>query len=458
MTIALASEAKRFMRAAAPRCPDAHLLDSGEGRHLFVVDGSRLFDADASLFEAVDAAMGVGSTSRLLERMGLLGRAPAITDEALVSPPVHALSLAIAQKCNLGCTYCYAQKGEFGGPAKNMSQQAADEAVDLLLDKAERGARLNLAFLGGEPLVNRKILRATTRRAAELAAQRGLEITFSITTNGTLVTAEDGDFFEEYGFAVTASLDGPQAMHDLLRPYRHGRGSYDKILQNLEPLLARQRRMQVSARVTVTPSNLDLVTTLDTFVQLGFHSVGFSPMLSSPNGSGEMQLDDLETMLGQMIECGREFERHVAAGRRYPFANMVNAMREIARGTHRPYPCGAGAGYMGVSADGELSACHRFVGDEAGSLGNLETGIDRTRQNQWLATRHVHNQQPCQQCWARYLCGGGCHHETIHRGRPACDYIRGWLHYCLGAYLRLYPSDAIADFLREGDIRSGKAG
>jgi uncharacterized protein len=49
----------------------------------------------------------------------------------------------------------------------------------------------------------------------------------------------------------------------------------------------------------------------------------------------------------------------------------------------------------------------------------------------------VHRQEPCTQCWARYLCGGGCHHESIHRGRPSCDYIRGWLHYCLGAYLRL---------------------
>lgn len=458
MTIALATEARLFMRAAAPRSPDAHLLDSGGGRHLFVVDGSRLFDADASLFAAVDAAMGVGSTDRLLERMGLLGRPPAITDEALESPPVHALSLAIAQKCNLGCTYCYAQQGEFGGPARNMSQEAADEAVDLLLDKAQPGARLNLAFLGGEPLVNRKILQATTRRAARMATQRQLDLTFSITTNGTLVTEGDGDFFEEYGFAVTASLDGPQAVHDMLRPYRHGRGSYDKILKNLEPLLRKQRRMQVSARVTVTPSNLDLRATLDNFVQLGFHSVGFSPMLSSPNGKGEMQLDDLETMLGQMIECGREFERQMAAGRRYPFANMVNAMREIAKGTHRPYPCGAGAGYMGVSADGELSACHRFVGDSAGSMGNLATGIDSERQNQWLATRHVHNQEPCQGCWARYLCGGGCHHETIHRGRPACDYIRGWLHYCLGAYLRLYPSDSISDFLQEGNIRGGEGG
>ena len=37
----------------------------------------------------------------------------------------------------------------------------------------------------------------------------------------------------------------------------------------------------------------------------------------------------------------------------------------------------------------------------------------------------------------RYLCGGGCHHEVIARGRPACDYIRGWLHWSIGAYARL---------------------
>jgi uncharacterized protein len=90
-----------------------------------------------------------------------------------------------------------------------------------------------------------------------------------------------------------------------------------------------------------------------------------------------------------------------------------------------------------VSADGELFACHRFVNDPAGAMGNLDRGVDPSRQAAWLTNRHVHFQEPCRSCWARYLCGGGCHHEVIHRGRPACDYIRGWLHYCLQAYARL---------------------
>jgi uncharacterized protein len=189
--------------------------------------------------------------------------------------------------------------------------------------------------------------------------------------------------------------------------------------------------------VTVTPGNLSLFRTLNEFISLGFHSVGFSPLLNAVDGRKEMGAGHLRTMLAEMVECGREFERRLLKGERYPFSNIVNALREIHLGTHRPYPCGAGAGYFGVSADGDLAACHRFVGEPRGAMGNLITGINRASQSQWLAERHVHKQEPCNQCWARYLCGGGCHHEVLQRGRPACDYIRGWLHYCMEAYIRL---------------------
>lgn len=436
MTPPAAAEARRCVTESRPRSPHAHLIRLDRSRHVFIPDGSRLFDAETSLFDQFDTAIGEETIASLLERAGIRGR-PFVDDTPLAEPPIHALSLAVAQKCNLGCTYCYAQQGEFGGAAKNMSLDTAMRAVEWLIDGATPGAKLNVAFLGGEPLANRHVLQATTRRGAELAAQRNLALTFSITTNGTLLTEADADFFEAFGFAVTVSLDGPRDAHDRLRMYRSGAGSFERIMTNLQPLLTRQRQMQVSARVTVTPANLMLRRTLDEFITAGFHSVGFSPMLSAPTGVGEMQSADLEQMLAAMIECGHEFERRTRRGERYPFANMANAMREIQKSTHRPYPCGAGAGYLGVSADGELSACHRFVGDDSGAMGSLQHGVDASRRTLWLSDRHVHRQEPCRECWARYLCGGGCHHEVIHRGRPACDYIRGWLHYCLEAYLRL---------------------
>lgn len=431
--------AAELFRASAPVSPHAHLLGPDEGSLLLVPDGSRVYDLDAATHDALDRARRCedpAELERLLTQLGVVD-AVFVDDDPVSEPPVRALSLAVAQKCNLGCTYCYAQQGEFGGPAMSMPEDTASASVDLLFSDVGEGERVNLSFLGGEPLLNRAVIRAATRRAVALAAERDCRVTFSITTNGTKVTASDAAFFEEHGFAVTVSLDGIGAVNDALRPYRSGRGSFDAVIANVAPLLEAQRRMQVSARVTVTPSNVALRETLDEFVALGFHSVGFSPLLRAPTGDGEMTHDDLETMLDGMVACGAEFERRVVAGERYPFANAVNAMREIHRGTHRPYPCGAGAGYLGVSADGELSACHRFVGDEAGAMGDVRDGVDRVRQAAWLHDRHVHRQEPCSDCWARYLCGGGCHHEVISRGRPACDYIRGWLHWCLGAYGRL---------------------
>jgi uncharacterized protein len=435
----------RPRRGAEPEPGDADALvvdDGIGGRHLFVVDGSRLYELDDHLADEFSRAVEHGRSSELLDRFGLTGRS-AVDDTPLAPPPVRSLSLAVAQKCNLGCTYCYAQQGDFGMAPRNMTFAEARRAVELLFGDAEPGARVTLAFMGGEPLVNRPVIRAVTELAAARGRDQGVDVRFSITTNGTLVTPDDGAFFEEHGFAVTVSLDGDREHHDRQRPFRHGRGSFDVVLERVMPLLAAQERMQVSARVTITPRNLRVPDTVDELITLGFHSVGVSPLLASPTGAGEVASTDLEVLLEQMVATADEYERRAVRAERYPFANVVNALREIDRGTHRPYPCGAGAGYLGVAAGGELSACHRFVGDGVGRMGDLDSGVDEVARSSWLADRHVHRQEPCRSCWARYLCGGGCHHEVIARGRPACDYIRGWLQHCLGLYARLSAAGVV---------------
>ncbi|HTB23757.1 MAG TPA: radical SAM protein [Puia sp.] len=418
--------------------PSFHLFES-MGDHVLIPDGSRIYKIDKSIHQKLEELLAkddqTGIDQWLMENdLQSLGK---IDDEPVTDPPLTSISLAIAQKCNLGCSYCYAQEGGFGVKAKNMPLEKAISAVDLLFAQNFTAQKMNIAFLGGEPLANREALRAVTRYAKERAEAESKRIHFSITTNGTLLTEDDANFFEHYGFSVTVSLDGVGEVHDRLRPFKGGKGSYERIIRNVEPLLVLQKNMQVSARVTVTPGNLHLKETLDELIRLGFHSVGFSPMLSSPGGNDEMDSVSLEKMLENMIECGKEFEKNLVAGKRYPFSNMSTALKEIHRGTHRPYPCGAGAGYLGVSASGELAACHRFVENKQGYFGNLTEGIDRKIQQSWLTERHVHRQEPCKSCWARYLCGGGCHHEVINRGRPACDYIRGWLHYVLQAYTRI---------------------
>jgi uncharacterized protein len=105
--------------AGRPRSADIHVFESDGAQHLFVVNGSRVFDVGPQLFAQLGAAISSNQVGELLSRIGV-SEPPLIDDVPLAPPPVHALSLAVAQKCNLGCTYCYAQQGAFGGEAKNM--------------------------------------------------------------------------------------------------------------------------------------------------------------------------------------------------------------------------------------------------------------------------------------------------------------------------------------------------
>lgn len=422
--------------SSAPRIPNAHLFRAGMRHMLLSVTRGQIYEIDDILAQTIDRTMDYGDSDRIGQFMAAAGLFDlTVPEQPPASVPVRALSLAVAQKCNLGCTYCYAQEGNFGGPDSSMSIDVAKAAVDRLLENAPPGGQVSLAYLGGEPLVSRSVLRAATEYAAQEAAAAGVEIAFALTTNATLLTEADAEFFERYAFAITVSIDGVRETHNRLRPFKSGQGSYDRVVERSKLMLSRSpRRAHVTARVTVTPRNLRLQDTLDELIQLEFDGVLFSPVLSSPTGADQMGESEFEAMLAQLIECGRVFERQFRDNNIYPFLNVISTLRRIHQQNRDAYPCGAGGGYLGVSSEGGFYACHRFVDDDLGAMGNVVDGVDRTKQWRWLSDRNVHAQEPCRTCWARYLCSGSCHHEAIHRGRPACDYIRGWLHYCLSLY------------------------
>jgi uncharacterized protein len=436
--VPLSAVTRRAGRPAGPS--QVFCFDSGPGRHhALVVDASRVYDVDAGLAAAVaEAARGGALSERaLLASLGLL--TDAAIGPRIDPPPVAAVSLAIAQRCNLACGYCYADGGSFGGEAKAMGWDVARQAVDRLLAGQPRGGQASLAFMGGEPLVERALLRRVTRHAQQQAAARGIGLRLALTTNATLLTEDDACFLAEHGFSVTVSLDGEAELQDRLRPTLGGGGSHARILARLGPLLARQRPggLQVGARLTVTTQHRHLRASVEHLMGLGFHSVGVSPALTSRDASLALDAAAMPGLLAQMTELADEAEACWLRGEAYPFGNLLSALQEIHRGTHRPLPCGAGAGYLGVASDGAYAACHRFVGDDSAGLGDVHSGPHERQRADWLNARHVDRQQPCAGCWARYLCGGGCHHEVQQRGRLACDFIRGWLAHCLGAYTRL---------------------
>src|ERR1700719_3083654 len=102
--------------------PDVHLFETALGPHVLVVNGSQVYGLGQAEYARLLTATQRNGEEYVEKVLGDLGldSLPAIDDSPVVAPPIRALSLAVAQKCNLGCTYCYAQEGNFGGPSKQM--------------------------------------------------------------------------------------------------------------------------------------------------------------------------------------------------------------------------------------------------------------------------------------------------------------------------------------------------
>ena len=420
---------------------DARRFASALGEHVFIVPFSQLYDLPAREAEAWDA-----DPARAARSIAAL-RLPAAGDVALgevPEPAPQSLSLNVSNACNLGCSYCYASRGDFGGqqPAP-MSTATARAAVDRLLAAGDLSAPFTIGFLGGEPFVNRRLIHDTVGYAAGRARECGLDVRYSVTTNGTLLEPVDLDLLRAHPFAVTVSVDGDQALHDLQRPEtRRGRASWSETVRRVRPLLERPGHARLAARATVTRSAIDPARLFRALVAIGFEDVGLSPLRRAPVGAFEDS--DWPVYLAALTRLARDEIACARRGAPIRLTNLAVALRQLHRGAASPYPCGAGGGYFSVAADGTWYACHRAIGDPDYALGS-NAGLSVERRRTFLEERHVHSQTDCTTCWARYLCSGGCHQEASTRSTASCDFIRGWLDFCLRTYAELGPTAVRTD-------------
>ncbi|MFM0336861.1 radical SAM protein [Paraburkholderia fungorum] len=413
------------MTATQPNDPPWFHLLNGTPPAVFVVPGSMLFDIDMDTFSALEQ----GDPVALAQLRALAPPAPIVGE---VLAPVTALSLNVAQACNLACTYCYADKGKFGTVARLMDDETAFRGIDQLIAGAA-GRHVTVGFIGGEPFLNRRLVHACVAHARNAARDKGIAARFAVTTNATLLHAEDISLLRENAFAVTVSIDGGpnQNRH---RPAARGAQSTEAVLAGIAPLLGDPGRARVAARATVTRDDLDIANRVEDLIAVGFQEIGVSPARTSARGDLALTQDDWPVLLENMIDAAQRELARIASGEPPRFSNFWVGLRSIHRGAARALPCGSVATYLSLDADGAFYSCHRTVNKPGFRMGSLEDRVDMSARQTFLEQASVDRQTPCKSCWARYLCGGGCHAEVAATGRPGCDFIRGWLEFCLRSY------------------------
>jgi uncharacterized protein len=421
-------------------CADGHAgapifkrFESRAGKHILIVPHSRIFDLPADLAARFDR-----HDPDVMALAHALGATAAGEDALNVvpEPAPQSLSLNVSSACNLSCTYCYADRGSFDGhQSKLMSAVVAQEAIERLFTLADPRQPITIGFLGGEPFVNRRLLREVVVYTEDRVRKLNLDVRFSVTTNATLLTDADLDLLRNHRFAVTVSIDGGAAIQDAQRPHINGAGSFEDVRRRISPLLSNPGRAQIAARATVTSSDLNLERKFSAIRAMGFPEVGFAPLRMSPSG-GSLTFREWPQYLSALIRVARSELAAPLAGRDIALTNLAIALKQLHRGASAPYPCGAGGGYFSVSADGRWYACHRAVGKPDYELGDSR-GLDSAKRRRFLEQRHVDAQIECSACWARYLCSGGCHQEAAARTPASCNFIRQWLEFCLTAYCEL---------------------
>jgi len=325
--------------------------------------------------------------------------------------------------CNLVCRYCY----ESPQNAK-MDQTVITQIVEFVKKRTELGLKnLFITWLGGEPLLCLDIIEDLSRKLMNLCDQKEVKYKAYIITNGTLFTRETAEKLKDLKVSgAQITIDGDKEMHDARRPYRDGKGSFDRIFANV---IDTAGIMPIALRVNVDRQNVDSV--------LDF----FKKMQSDARLGNHFKNGDIKIHYGYVRkftsscrcseeECLKPGEFWLEELRLHQYLNE----KGIAPIHYPSIRSGCVAttinGYV-IGARGELYKCWNHVGESEKIVGNIGEDIKIDALYISYLTESFETDENCKECKVLPICMGGCVDIRINYKKgtfPAIDCSR-WKYY-----------------------------
>ncbi len=195
---------------------------------------------------------------------------------------VKALCLHIAHDCNLSCRYCFAGEGKYHGDSALMSYEIGKKALDFLIENSGTRRNLEVDFFGGEPLLNWNVVKKLVEYGRMREKEAGKNFRFTLTTNGVLLNDEIMEFVNKEMGNIVLSIDGRQDVHDRMRPFRNGKGSYELILPKFIKAAESRGQERYYVRGTFTHYNTDFAADVLHMADLGFKHISIEPVVEHP--------------------------------------------------------------------------------------------------------------------------------------------------------------------------------
>jgi len=297
-----------------------------------------------------------------------------------------------------------------------MSEEIAKRAVDFVVEHSGQAKKCQIWFFGGEPLLNIRVMKETADYCKELEQRSGKRFRLGLTTNGTLLTDKVIQFLNSYHIDVVASLDGPRNVHDAMRVYPNGSGSYDIAAKNFRKLLTSRKGM-ANARATITHRCVSLQELTEFFRDFGFYKVVLAPVYEEANpGTGTayaLTEDDYDRLCDEHEAIAEQVLTKLLQGQRVIYNPFSRWMEALHNRLMKGVGCGIGTNMISISATGDIYPCQRFVGMEDFILGDVYLGIDGNRFSQFFNEYSNTIRSDCGDCWAQLVCGGGCYYDVV---------------------------------------------
>jgi sulfatase maturation enzyme AslB (radical SAM superfamily) len=362
--------------------------------------GKVLYNRNSQLLMSIDAAAGIDELTDFIPKLcdgssrkqsGTRGRALSRAFLPIMGGEpsrLGRLTINIANACNLWCSYCYADHGQYHAASSLMAPATAVHIVERCL-KFYPTIR-SLQFFGGEPLLNVAAIEAVGEYLTTRYGKNGP--TLVATTNGTVLSERTVDVLAKYGIALTVSLDGPAEIHDHLRPAKSLRSSHAAAMANIDIL--RSRGIELDIECTYTSGHLRNEISVVDLMNYFYDELGidvphiawaYLPRPTEGIRGSELQNNvfrtELNTQMREHLPAETlEWEFREAAA--LSIRNIVNASgpalsfvmgiaKQLATRTPTCNYCPAFNTQLSISAQGEAFPCFMFYGDPRMNMGNI---------------------------------------------------------------------------------------
>lgn len=324
-------------------------------------------------------------------------------------PVIKSLCLHLAHDCNLRCSYCFGGGGGFGGQRGLMSAEVGRSAIDLLLEYSGNRRQCEVDFFGGEPLLNMPTVKEIVDYARRKGKETGKTFRFTLTTNAVLLDGEVREYLNRNEISLVMSVDGRREVHDRMRVYVDGGGSYDEVLENARTLAESRGHQNYYVRGTYTRYNRDFAADVMHLADQGFRYISVEPVVAPETEEYALGEKDLPVLLAEYEKLAAICRKKTGSGREFKFFHFDLDLEHGPCLPKRLKGCGAGFEYLAITPEGDIYPCHQFVGREAYLMGSvLRPELDLSVVEKFRQANILHK-PTCANCWVRYYCGGGCH-------------------------------------------------